>query len=75
MLRRLWDGISKALMAFGHFISRYVVTPTLYVVIGLLFSAFAKMGDPLRLKLHPGATVWLDRGGRSDSLERARSLH
>jgi len=75
MLRRLWDAISKALMAFGHFMSRYVVTPVLFSVLGLLFSLFAKAGDPLRLKLHPGGSVWLDRSGHTDSLNKARSLH
>ncbi len=75
MLRRLWDGFSAMMMAIGHFISRNIITPVLFILLGLLFSLFAKMGDPLRLKLHPGATSWLDRPTHPDSLEKARSLH
>jgi hypothetical protein len=75
MLRRLWDGFSNGMMAIGHFISRNIVTPVLFSVLGLLFSIFAKAGDPLRLKLHHGGSVWIDRSGRTDSLDQARSLH
>ena len=75
MLRRLWDGFSAVMEAIGHFISRNIVTPILFVVLGLLFSLFAKMGDPLRLKRHDGDSLWLDRSPHPDSLDRARSLH
>jgi hypothetical protein len=61
--------------AFGHFVSRNIVTPILFTVLGLIFSVFAKVGDPLRLKMHQGASHWLDRAPHPDSLEKARSLH
>ncbi|MCC7491916.1 MAG: hypothetical protein IT204_06195 [Fimbriimonadaceae bacterium] len=74
LLRRVWDALSRGLMAFGHCMSKFVVTPLLYTVIGGLFTGFARRGDPLRVR-PPAGTLWQPRRRADDTLERARSLH
>lgn len=73
MLKRLWQGFSRASMAVGHFISRNVISPVLYYVLGALFTLPARVGDPLRLKHGP---AWHVRPvDQPDQLDHARAMY
>ncbi|NUP99000.1 MAG: hypothetical protein HUU35_03985 [Armatimonadetes bacterium] len=75
-LRQVWDVFSRAMMAFGHFVSKYIITPVLYFGLGALFTLPTRASDPLKLKLSPGRSRWLSRAAEShDDLTRARSMY
>ncbi len=74
LLRAIWQAISKALMAFGHFMSSYVVTPVLYFVVMAPFAPFARRGDPLRVSAQAGPQ-WHPRATATDDLESAARMH
>lgn len=75
-LGRVWDAFGRVMMAFGHAVSKYVITPLLYFVLGALFTWPTRASDPLKLKLTPGRSRWLPRAAESgDELARARSMY
>ena len=74
LLKQLWNGFSQTMMAVGHAISKYVITPALYYVLGALFTAPSRVGDPLRLRPRQGSH-WHRRDTEPDRLDHARSLY
>lgn len=74
VLKNAWQFLTKLMQPVGDFISRWILMPVLYFVLGLIFTGPARLGDPLRLKRRSGSH-WLTRSEPHDDLPRARNMY
>ena len=74
-LRQAWEAFNRASRAFGHFMSRNVVAPALYYLLGLLFTWPARLPDPLHLRLRTGSLYYPREAEIETPMQRAGSMY